>query len=269
MLVSSESESAGLGATAAGEQPLGRLTQLVGGLTPQGPSAIDRLAVILGSVDLAARLQTKHRLLQKLYGPSWDESGQRWVKPGNSSSLSDKVVKWFARYFPRFRSNWNEPTIESLATYLADKITVERHKKLPFFEVAVRDKDPELALFLLQTTYQEADAIAREQDVRVIDRHRSYIDSQLKQRSEVDLRNVLLSLLSSVERRRMLLASDLSYVAKIVDPPRVRKEATGRGFGVNVIAFGLIAFLAATILIGIRAVFRHELGAAGLALPQR
>lgn len=267
MLVSSESESAGLGASAAGEQPLGRLTQLVGGFTPQGPSTIDRLAVILGSVDLAARLQAKHRLLQTVYGSLWDETTQRWVRPHDSSSFSEEAMRWLARYFPRFRTNWSEPTIETLAMFLAEKVTLDKHKKLPFFEVAVRDKDPELALLLLRITYEEADAIAREQDRQVTDRHKSYIEAQLKQRTEVELRNVLLSLLGSVERRRMFLASDLPYVAKIVDPPRVRKEATGRGFGLNIIAFGLVAFLTAAILIGVRAVFRQELSASGSIPP--
>jgi hypothetical protein len=258
MLIAPAGEGAGFG-SASQDQGLVRAGALGGLIGQQAATSIDRLAVIVASTELAERLQAKLGLLQIVYAGQWDGATQSWIRPLPSRSLRSSVMRRLAEVFPRYREEWSPPTVETLAEFLAAKVRLNKHSKLPYFEFAIEDGDPQFALRLLNAVYSEADIIAREQDRESVERNRAYVDAQLRQRTEVELRTVLSTMLSGIERRRMFLASDLPYVAQVIDPPRVRREITSRNPVFNGATYAFVAIIVLVFGVGVVTVLRFEL----------
>jgi hypothetical protein len=57
----------------------------------------------------------------------------------------------------------------------------------------------------------------------------------------------------------MFLASDLPYVAQVIDPPRVRREITSRNPVFNGATYAFVAIIVLVFGVGVVTVLRFEL----------
>jgi hypothetical protein len=108
--------------------------------------------------------------------------------------------------------------------FLSGALQFERAGSKRFIEVSVKNRDPDFALKLLEVVYEEADAMLREADLAELRERMGYINSRLEQAKLVDSRQALIGLLTTEERRAMLLETDLPYAARIIDRPFVSKS---------------------------------------------
>ena len=119
------------------------------------------------------------------------------------------------------------------------------------------NKDPQFALDFLQLAYSQADELLREQDRVESERRREYINTQLEKETKTITLNALRELKAREEQTRMLLESDLDYVARTIEPAFVSSMATEP----NVTqVFGVPVFFAVLIGVGLLtlvAVFRR------------
>jgi len=180
-----------------------------------------RLKQILSSHELARRLQERHGLMQLVFHSSWDERTRSWIPPAEEPSEYRRLYRdYFHQPKPR------TPDIEALAKYVGGMVTIKEDPGAPFFRLQVLDRDRDFALFLLRTTYEEADKLLREQDREQVLQKQAYLRAQLEKPSIVDIREMLIGMLRGEVRRAMLLASDLPYAARIIEPARVSAAPT-------------------------------------------
>ena len=76
-------------------------------LGSRDPLTFGRLRVVLGSISLADRLQTKHQLMQTVFRSSWDEEKAVWIAPSGEEFERRERINRFLR-----RNQWAEPNLE-------------------------------------------------------------------------------------------------------------------------------------------------------------
>lgn len=206
--------SGGVGAGIRGGQ-LGALAGLAGLSIGQQEMAttFDRLKEAFKSLELAQTLDRKYGLFMRVFGASWNAETQSWIRPEGWRFELGEAIAEFLR-----QPTWAPPNMESLAKYIGGAVQVLEIKNSPFVEIVVEHPDPDFALNLLKTAYDEADQLLREQDRRQVEQRRSYLEERLARTSLYDMRQVVLALMAQEERSAMLLESDLPYAARTIEP---------------------------------------------------
>lgn len=188
----------------------------------RGAINFDRLTQLIGSLQLAERLQRKYGLMQTIFADGYDGESKTWRRPSDAAFERKEYLRALLR-----QTLWRPPDIDMLADYLKAAVNVRNMDPLPFVKLSYGHADPVMARFILEIVYAEADALLREQDLLENSRRKAYLQDQLNKVTVQDIRAVLLRLLTSAEQSAMLLESNLPYAARIVEPPRapVQTEA--------------------------------------------
>jgi hypothetical protein len=200
----------------------------------------DRLTQLIGSLQLAERLQSKYGLMQTIFADGYDSQSKTWQRPNDANFERKEYLRALLQ-----QTLWRPPDIEMLADYLKAAVTVLKMEPLPFMKLSYSHADPRMARFILEIVYTEADALLREQDRFENSRRKQYLQDQLTKVTVQDIRAVLLRLLTNIEQSAMLLESDLPYAARIVEPPR----ALAQPEAANLFRIVAIPTLAAPILL--------------------
>ena len=243
-----------LGNNAAGG---GQFGNVLGGLGIQiGGAAstnFDRMKVLVRSITLAEILQRKYGLMQERFAGSWDGASGTWKRPeGDEFERQQKIRRFFGL------SQWSEPTTETLAKSVGGAVQFEKDKDGPFWEVRVSGANRENALRLLTIAYSEADELLRQQDRVESQQRRRYLETQLGGLTNVDVRQALIGLMSSEQRRAMMLESNLPYAARIIEPPYVSSlpEEPNVKLAIALPAIGIVGL--GLLVITAIALFRRE-----------
>lgn len=214
-------------------------------------SSFERFKLILGSMQLADRLQQKYGLMQKIWGANWDANTQQWVRPSNEDFERQERRKAMLR-----QNLWSAPNVETLAAYVGGKVKVEPAKAQGFYELSVQHVDGAEALWLLNTTFEEADALLREADRAQSLERRRFVERQMESRTMLYMQETLRALLTQELNKEITLEAQVSYVGTIVEPAHILNAKTEPNlklmFGVPMVMWAGGAFLIITLIAVIR-----------------
>ena len=217
------------------------------------PTTFDRMKVVMRSLQLAEILQKKYGLMQIMFAGSWDADRQQWKRPtGDEFERQQRISAFFGQPL------WQEPSLESLARTVGGSVVFRKDKDTPFWEVSVSGGDRAAALRLLTIAYSEADELLRGQDRVESQQRRRYLEGQLVGLTNVDVRQALVGLMSSEQRRAMMLESSLPYAARILEPPFVSEYPEGRNIRILIVLPAITLVLAGLLVITAVALFRRE-----------
>ncbi len=177
--------------------------------------SVDLFRVMIGSTLLAEEIQKKYRLLQKVYGDSWNAEDESWIKPKIDENSFKQRLRRFFHLNP-----WHEPDTEGLANYLSNMVKVEPIQETSFFRITVEHSDREFALYLLDITYREADALIGFRRRQEQEERRRYLERSIETARLAEVRDALLGLLMQQEQRAVIVDSKPPYVVKVISPLR-------------------------------------------------
>ena len=223
--------------------------------TPTGATPpFDRLKLLLSSQELAGELHKRYGLLQKIYAGSWNAEQGVWQRPSSADFERDQRIRKVLRL-----NAWMPPDLEALAGYIQGSINIEPVTAgVGFQRVSVSHRDPEFALWLLETAFFEADNLLREKDRQQSVERQEQIQRQMQQYSMLQIQDALRSLLINELSRAISLQSSLPYTASVVVAPYVSSRRTEPNlafmFAVPMAGWAVAGFLLVTLI----AVFRHE-----------
>ena len=241
------------GGIGGGGQVGGVLGNLGLQLGSNAPTTFDRMKVVMRSLQLAEILQKKYGLMQTMFAGSWDAENKQWKRPtGEDFERQQRISAFFGQPL------WSEPSLESLARAVGGSVVFQKDKETPFWEVSVSGGDRAAALRLLTIAYQEADELLRGQDRVESQQRRRYLDSQLTGLTNIDVRQALVGLMSSEQRRAMMLESNLPYAARILEPPFVSEYPEGRNIRILIVLPAITLVLTGLLVITAIALFRRE-----------
>lgn len=222
----------------------------IGGVEPF-VSSFDRFKMILTSMQLAQRMQEKYGLMQKIWATSWDSNTLRWVRPSGEDFEREERRRAMLR-----QNLWTAPDLETLAAYIGGKVKVERTKAEGFYELSVKHRDGNEALWLLNTTFAEADAILREVAREQSLQRRRFIERQMESRTMLYVQETLRALLAQELTKEISLEAPVSYVGTVVEPAHLMNAKTEPNlqliFGLPIAGWAGAAFLCITMIAVIR-----------------
>ena len=147
-----------------------------------GTAAFDRLVLAISSPILAKRLQEKHAYMQMVFGSQWAAERERWRRPGGPEFERRERIREIFNM-----ARWSEPSLEKLARYIGSTITVSSVPDTGFREIAMRHADPDYALEVLKTVYEEADGLVRDQDFEASEQNQQYLTDRLSKETAIEL----------------------------------------------------------------------------------
>jgi len=222
----------------------------IGGAEPS-VSSFDRFKMILTSMQLAQRMQEKYGLMQKIWATSWDSNTLRWVRPSGEDFEREERRRAMLR-----QNLWTAPNLETLAAYIGGKVKVEPAKAQGFYELSVQHRDGNEALWLLNTTFAEADALLREADREQSLERRRFIERQMESRTMLYMQETLRALLTQELNKEITLEAQVSYVGTVVEPAHIMNAKTEPNlqliFGLPIAGWAGGAFLLITLVAVIR-----------------
>ena len=237
----------GLGAAAA------QFGIQLGGGGQSEVSPFDRFRLMLGSIDFASVMQEKYQLLQRIYASSWDPVAGAWKRPsGEAFERSERMKAWLRQ------NQWAPPNLETLANHIKGSIRIAPATTSGFEEISVTHEDPEYAYWLLTTVFKEADALLRARQRQQSIERRAFIERQMEGRANIQMQEVLRSLLSQELSKELTFVADANYAASVVEPAHVLNARTEPNLP---LIFGgpmSIAFIAAFLLVTFFAVVIGE-----------
>ncbi len=186
-----------------------------------GPGKFDMLLYEMSSLQLARAVQKKYGLMQKVYSGSWNEETKQWVAPKDGSSEYRKSIDRYLNV-----PVWAQPTIENLAAYIKAKLKVEQIRSSAYQEIRFVDRDPEFALWMLNTVFDEALKIVRERERNQQQIRRELIQRRLSETPISEFKSALADLLAGEIRKELLISDKLPFAAEVIETPFVSTEKT-------------------------------------------
>jgi hypothetical protein len=232
----------------SGIQGIAKISGLSELLGKTGEATVfDRLRYAIGSINLVQKLDKNEDIIRRTSPDSWDSEKSVWIRPTGLRFETEQKIK--AALHLRL---WQHPTAESFAEFLKSAIEIKEEKDAPFYSITYRHADREKAGQFLQKIFYAADVFLRDQDrLRALEK-KAYLEKRLEEVSLQDHKMLMLSLLAQTEQRLMLLQSELTYSANIIEPVFVASAPTSPNFLKDVGVVVMAWFLAS---IGITIVF--------------
>jgi hypothetical protein len=218
-----------------------------------GNALLDRMRLLMGSQQLAKKLDEKYGMLRTVYAGQWDADKGEWRKRSEDDLTWREKVDQYLNVHGSL-----PPGPEALARYVGGVLVFDEIKETSFLTVKVEHEDRDRALELLQQVYWAADELLREQDkVKTLERI-SYLQSRIEATSIAGLRTALTSALVSAEQNAHLMSGGLPYAADVIDPPFVSDMKTKPSLIKVVAAPAVIATALGILLVLLYVVFRME-----------
>jgi hypothetical protein len=192
----------------------------------------DKYQHLLQATRLADVLEKRHAVMEHLYASSWDAKTHRWTPPGDPISLVKNLIK------DAIGKPWQPPTTQTLAEQLEKMVNLGQAPggagginalRSQLISVTLRYEDREYAIALLNYILQDADALARQDQLETTENRIDYLEGAIKRTSEVSLYNSLTQILLDQERVLMMIKADKYYAFDMVDPPNASIFPAGPG----------------------------------------
>lgn len=157
----------------------------------------------LQSEALTERYVQQNDLLPILFKRKWDAANRRW----RVSDPDDVPTLWKGSRFIR----------EHVRTLAEDT-------KTGLVLLTITWTDPKLAAQWANGLVQMTNNYLRDRALQDSDRHIAYLKQQVEATTDVELRNVIYSLIESEIKKSMMARGDLEYALKVVDPAVVPEK---------------------------------------------
>jgi hypothetical protein len=201
----------------------------------------------------AELMDKKYGLIFKLWGSSWDDQAEKWRRPeGREFEIREKINRYLRQV------TWSEPSVEDLSNFLRGSFVVTKMEGTPYTEIKVENSDPEFALWLLKTVYQEGTEYMRKEEADRLAIQKDFVLARMADTSVVEFKRQLVQTLIDIDRKEMFSTGGLPYAARIIDHPYVSKHKTQPNIVKVVAVPAFIMAILTAVLILIVALYRGE-----------
>ena len=229
----------------------GPTASLLLGLRPPEKRKTELYQATLYSVQMATRLDEKYGMRKRLFLDQWDEDHKTWHRPSGVVSAIKAALKWLLGM-----PAWMPPSAQQVADVIRSIVSVRRVNNGETVDVEVTSSDPQFALWLLRTLDDETEKMLIAREGAILDEQIGTLTQLLDRTTAMDLRQMLVGLLTRIRGKRLLVSEKLPYAYEMVDPPRV----TDRSVYPNARTVLLIALLNGAILGIVISLTGHALG---------
>jgi uncharacterized protein involved in exopolysaccharide biosynthesis len=201
--VTSQSGPSALGSVGNAVSQLGGVASLVGLSGLGGNSAKVEAVATLQSESITERFIHDNDLLPILYKRRWDAAAKRW-----NVTNPDKV-----------------PTLWKGSRYFKEDVrTISDDNKTGLVLLSITWTDPRAAADWANALVRLTNAYLRDRAIEEADRNVAYLRAEIQGTSDVELRNVIYSLIQSEIKKQMIARGEVEYALKVIDPAVVPEK---------------------------------------------
>jgi hypothetical protein len=216
------------------------LSQVLGGGAAPIPE-IDEFQALLGSPEVAARLEKKYNLLHDIFEDNWDARAGRWREPDWKDRIHFQIVTALGGV------QHQDLNYYDLAKFLGSNVLFQRPTTSPVMSMSLSTTRPKDGQRWLGIIIYEVSDIIRSQMIQERQNYVNYLLQQLSQSSLTSSRDATISILADQYRSLMVLNSAKTFPLIQLQPP------TPSQFPVNksVSIYTLIGILAGLMIAGV------------------
>jgi hypothetical protein len=172
----------------------------------------------------------------------YDPEAKQWRVPSGPLATFKNFVKRQIGYPVK-----THPDADDLARFFENNLGVGTSLTSSFVTVSLKFKDPVQAQNLLQTILITTDDLER-RDMRAdVAARLTYLAKTLERVTQTEQRDALITILSTQEQTRMMIAADKRFAVNLVDPAHANTKPTFP----NIRVLGLLALLLAAACWGL------------------
>lgn len=226
---------------------IGGLAALAGVNVNDGESSKVAIAIeTLKSKDFLYMFVSKRDYLTKIMAvDKWDSSNNTIVIDGDK--FDEKTNKWIRKaQFPKV----SKPSNFELAEYLEKRYSVVQDRINGTIKISFEHNSPYFAKEFLENIVAEINEFMRQKDIVESAGSLKYLEEQLIQTKNEQMRNALTSLIEEQLKIKMLAEVRKQYVFKILDPAYFpdTKEKPKRAIIVSLVSFFGTLFLSIVVV---------------------
>jgi uncharacterized protein involved in exopolysaccharide biosynthesis len=201
--VTSQSGSSALGGVGSAVSQLGGVASLVGLSGLGSNSAKVEAVATLQSELLTERFIHDNNLLPILYKRRWDATAMRW-----NVTDPDKV-----------------PTLWKGSRYFKEQVrAISEDNKTGLVAMSITWTDPKSAADWANGLVRLTNEYVRDRAIEQADRNVAYLRAEIQGTNDVELRNVIYSLIQSEIKKQMIARGEVEYALKVIDPAAVPEK---------------------------------------------
>ena len=199
----------------------------------------------LKSEDVAVELARDEGVLRHFFPEHWSGSENGWREP---QTVSRRIVNVIKRLFGYPAQPWHAPGAKDLRRRVTKSLAVTRDSRTNLTLIAFNDADPVFAVSFLKKMHAAADGHLRARALQRANQNTAYLRERVADETNVDFRAVLVDLLSSQERLKMLASARSDFAAQPLGSVTASARTTTPK-PPAVLAFGAIGGLAVGIVL--------------------
>ena len=177
-------------------------------------TSYDKFIYMINTHRTAKAMQGNHQVLQKIFKRNWDTEKHIWKMPNGLIFKIKNTVKGLLGL-----PEWAPPDNWALQRFIENKIKISFTGSTVMRKITFVHEDREFSQLFLQQLFNTVDSLLRNEAHVRISNQIKYIGKQIESTVNVEHRKVLFELLSQLDQKKMMLSSDLSYAASLIQKP--------------------------------------------------
>ena len=186
------------GSSLASIQPGSSALQALGSLSGislgKSGDSLDEFIEKLDTPLVAAEMQARYSMLQKVFSGNWDTANRRWKAPSGTRHWIGGIVNDILGV-PQPR----DPDIFSLAGYVSQSIKSIKDRNTGFVTLRYSSADPQFSTYFLKALLSTADTSMRAAVKQRAAANVNFLQDKLQTVQSTDLRQALIALLEDVK----------------------------------------------------------------------
>jgi hypothetical protein len=183
-----------------------------GSLSGQG-TPFSEYTQLLTSNRLAEELAQTKGVLPTVFYKKYDWENKRWKPRDNLFHRSIDFIKQVFHYPVK-----SSPDQDDLERFLSENMDVQTSLESEFVTVNLKFKDPAQAQYLLKVILMTADHIVRHDTRADVSARLAYLEKSLPSITQADVKESLISILSTQQQTMMAISADKLFAFDLVDP---------------------------------------------------
>jgi uncharacterized protein involved in exopolysaccharide biosynthesis len=184
----------------------------LGSLSGQG-TPFSEYTQLLTSNRLAEELAQMKGVLPTVFYKKYDWENKRWKPRDDPFHRSIDFIKQVFHYPVK-----SSPDQDDLERFLSENMDVQTSLESEFVTVNLKFKDPAQAQDLLKGILTTADRIVRHDTRADVSARLAYLEKSLPSISQTDVKESLISILSTQQQTMMAISADKLFAFDLVDP---------------------------------------------------
>lgn len=160
---------------------------------------------------------------------------------------AEATESWLGRLYQALGLKIALPDDDEILNWLEKNTFTIQLPNSILWQIEVRHVDPEIALSILKTMHETAEARVRDEIVSMISRRLSWLIDRAATEADAIIRTSLYDLIAQANRHSAILASDTAVAARLVSLPAVEQRPTVPN-RIFLLSFSLVGALITSVL---------------------